>query len=124
MSATTRLTLRLPEELADELHLLVDSGRVPSASAAVRQALENHLGELQAGNESVRRLNLRLPRRLAEDIESLQAIGELPDWDVFIYEALKAHLAIALKYNAQREQQVHHRVDRKSSRSPPSFLAP
>lgn len=124
MPATTRLTLRLPEELADEVQLAVRQGRVPSASAAMRAALESYLGELGTGSRGSRRLTLRLPGRLVEDIERLQLEGELPGWETLGHEALLDHLEASLKANALREQQIANRLKRRRSRQSPSFLSP
>ncbi len=121
MPATDRITLRLPEELADELHLAVKQGLVPSASAAIRTALEGYLGELGTGGQGSRRLTLRLPERLAKDIERLQVDGEIPAWETFVHNALTAHLEATLKANALREQQVANRLERGSHK--PSFLS-
>lgn len=124
MPANNRLTLRLPDELADELHLAVEQGHVASASAAVRAALEGYLGELGTGSQGSRRLTIRLPERLARDIERLQMEGEVPAWETFVHNALAGQLEATLKANALREQQVERRLQQRKSRSPPSYLSP
>ena len=124
MPSTTRLTLRLPEELADEITLLVNQGRVPSASAVARRALESHLAELRAGDESSRRVTVRLPGRLADEVEALQSAGELPGWETFVFEAVKAQLTETLKNNALRELQIERRLQGRKVNKTPNFLAP
>ncbi len=124
MPATNRLTLRLPDELADELHLAVEKGHVPSASAAVRAALEVYLGDLGTGSQGSRRLTIRLPERLARDIERLQVEGEVPAWETFVHNALTEQLAATLKANALREKQVERRLQQRGARKPPSYLSP
>lgn len=65
------LSLRLPEELADEIAAVARTDDMP-VTAAIREAISNHI----AGRRADQAFKERLRQRLEEDREILERLAE------------------------------------------------
>jgi Arc/MetJ-type ribon-helix-helix transcriptional regulator len=96
MSATERITVRLPPDTAELVQKLVDSGEFSNVSDVIREALDDFL-KIRFSTGNVERFTVELPKAKVLELESLVQDGDSVSMDDAIRNAVREYTRARLR---------------------------
>ncbi len=103
MSASERITIRLPAEKVRALESLVDKGIYDNVSDAIRKAIDDMLSEINQP-EHVRKVTVGLPKVKVIELESLIREGDSISLDDAIRNAVREYTRTRLRLPVQETE--------------------
>lgn len=90
MSETERITIRIPSEKVEALTMLVDEGKYPTISDAIRAAIDNFV-ESNFTPDHIERVTVELPKGNVVELECLVKDGDSVSIDDAIRNAVREY---------------------------------
>ena len=91
MTDTERITVRIPQEKLQALQELVDKGKYPTISDAIRAALDSFV-EAHFTPEYIQRITVELPKGNVVELETLVQEGDSVSIDDAIRNAVREYV--------------------------------
>lgn len=96
VSDTKRITVRIPEDMAEELNELVDEGSFSSLSEAIRASIKEFIKNKNAPDH-ISKVTVDLPKQKVGEIENLVEKGDSVDVDDAIRTAVREYVKEKIK---------------------------
>ena len=96
MSDTERITIRIPAEKLQALQGLVDNGKFPTISDAIRAAIDTFI-ETHFTPEYIERVTVELPKGKLVELEALVKDGDSVSIDDAIRNAVRDYVRMRLE---------------------------
>ncbi len=96
MSDTKRITVRIPEDMAEELNELVEDGSFSSLSEAIRASIREFIKNKNAPDH-ISKVTVDLPKQKVGEIENLVERGDSVDVDDAIRTAVREYVREKIK---------------------------
>lgn len=96
MSDTERITIRIPAEKLQALQDLVDTGKFPTISDAIRAAIDGFI-ETHFTPEYIERVTVELPKGKLVELEALVKDGDSVSIDDAIRNAVREYVRMRLE---------------------------
>ncbi len=90
-SDTQRITVRIPNEMADNLQNLVEKGEYSTMSAAIRTAIDEFI-ENKNAPEHISKVTVDLPKKKVNEIKNLVQEGDSISVDDAIRNAVRDYV--------------------------------
>ncbi len=104
-SDTQRITVRIPNNMADSLNELVDKGDFSNMSEAIRTAIDEFIKARNAP-EHISKVTVDLPKQKVNEIESLVSGGDSISVDDAIRTAVREYVRQRIKeYQKKLEEE-------------------
>lgn len=96
VSDTKRITVRIPEDMAEELNELVEEGSFSSLSEAIRASIKEFIKNKNAPDH-ISKVTVDLPKQKVGEIENLVEKGDSVDVDDAIRTAVREYVKEKIK---------------------------